>query len=598
MAQTLWSDSLQSVIDGPGLNKKEKPALLNQLAEIHRVSKNYAVAMARAQQSASIALQDKNFTEAVKAYAMQANIKTNTHDLSTLKRTSDSALLIAHQAGTPLAMAYGYYAQVLLYQALDNNENVVKYCQLGLKELEKVPDPYLAAKIYYRLYVVHAAWNNEDKVNIYARKAIDNALQTTDYNLVSNCYASLAVAYEYNYNASNNRAALDSSLFYLTKSAMLYRAYPGRVADNTYAITCINLASSYLKYFPETDKKARAQAIYYATTARTVLKNTANCQDVIASSLGILSEYAKREGNNAQVESYLREAYKVMKTAEAPANHTMLNVTQALASFYEQQGDYREALAFQKEVTAYNNKNFNQEAALNSQKLEIQYETEKKNSEMQMLKERESSRRIQNYLYACIALASFLGLLFMFRSYHFRLRYSLQREKQLELEKQDSALQIKLEKEEQARLKVEQQLMEAQQQQLKKEVMANMLQLEHKNKMLLNIKDRLTEGDPVNIQKILKEEIVLDNDFERAKREIQQVHPDFFNLLYNKSQKKLTLLDLKFCAYLYLKMDTRQISQLMHIEPKSVRMSRYRIKQKLGLDKEEDLNVFLQGLGS
>ena len=100
------------------------------------------------------------------------------------------------------------------------------------------------------------------------------------------------------------------------------------------------------------------------------------------------------------------------------------------------------------------------------------------------------------------------------------------------------------------------------------------------------------------MQKILREEMVLDNDFERAKTQIQQVHPDFFNLINDKAQKKLTVLDLKLCAYLYLKMDTRQIAQLMNIEAKSVRMSRYRIKQKLGLEKDDDLYIFLQGLAS
>jgi DNA-binding CsgD family transcriptional regulator len=79
--------------------------------------------------------------------------------------------------------------------------------------------------------------------------------------------------------------------------------------------------------------------------------------------------------------------------------------------------------------------------------------------------------------------------------------------------------------------------------------------------------------------------------------QIQQVHPDFFNLIGERAQRKLTLLDLKFCAYLYLKMDTRQIAQLMNVEAKSVRMTRYRIKQKLGLDKEDDLTSFLEGLG-
>jgi hypothetical protein len=585
------------VIDHGGLSDQKKPALLNQLVEILRVNKKYKAAEARARQSAGIALQHNNYTDATKAYTLLVDIKINTQQFATLKPVTDSALALAKQANDPVAMAYGYYSQVLLFKMLGSGEDVVRYCNHALKELEKADDPYITAKIYYRLYGVYSDWNNEARVNYYARKATENALRTKDYNLLSNCYMALSVAHEYNFNAAKGRPELDSTLFYLNRVEDLYRQHPGQVANFTYAIACINLASTYLKYYPETDGLAQAKGISYANAARQVLKGLADCQEVVASSLGILSEYAGRAGNETQAGNYLLEAYSVMKTQQPPYYHTMINVVQALSAFYEKKGDYRRAMDFQKEVTEYNKKNFNQEQVLNAQKLEIQYETEKKSNEMRILKEQEKSARLQNYLYGYTALAAVLALLFLFRAYHFKVRYAAQREKQLELERQESALQIKLQKEEQARLKAEQQLLEAQQQQLKKEVMANVLQLEHKNRTLLNIKDKLADGEKVNLEKIIKEEMVLDSNFEQAKLQIQQVHPDFFYLISERAQRKLTLLDLKLCAYLYLKMDTRQIAQLMHIETKSVRMSRYRIKQKLGLEKEDDLNNFLQGLG-
>lgn len=598
MAQQTFADSLQSAVANPGIQEKEKPALLNQLSEIYRVSKNYAGAMDIARQSAVIALREKNYLAATQAYTLLVNIKVNTQQYPDLKQTSDTAFSLAQQSNNPVAMAYAYYSRALLYKTLGKADDVVKFSQLGLTQLAKTTDHYIAAKIYYQLYAVNSGWNKEDKVDLYARAATDHALQARDYNLLSNCYTALSVAHEYRYNATKNSLERDSILFYLDKSETLYRQHPGSVAANTYAIACINIANAYLKYFPASDNTAKTQAIKYAGIARDVLKNASNSEEVAASSLGILSEYARQEGNEAQAETYLLEAYQGLKAAPNPYYYTLINVAQALSNLYEHQGNYKRALELQKEVLVYNNKNFNEQQALNTQKLEIQYETEKKNTEMQLLKEREKSRTRQNYLYAVIALASLTGLVFMFRAYHFRLRYSLQMEKQLELEKQDAELQMKLEKEEHARLKAEQLLLKTQQQQLKKEAMANVLQLEHKHQMLLSIKDKLTEGDSVNMQKILKEEMVIDNDFEQAKLQIQQIHPDFFNLLNDNAQKKLTLLDLKLCAYLYLKMDTRQIAQLMHIEAKSVRMSRYRIKQKLGLDKDDDLNSYLQKLGS
>ncbi|CAH0168887.1 MULTISPECIES: hypothetical protein [unclassified Pedobacter] len=592
-----YAAKAQSLLDSTALDnlsEKDKPALLTQLAERYRTNANYAAAIAKAQQSVSLAIKLKNFTEATKAYTMLANVYANMKQFALLKKTSDTTLAIGQKAQQPIALAYAYYAQALFYNAIDNNELVTKYCQMGLKMLEKKYDPYLTAKIYYQLYALNTRWDDVKNVNRYAQKAIESALKTTDYNLLSNCYIALSVAADYNFAATKRELQRDSIIYYLNKVQDLYKQYPQYIARKTYAMACINSADYYLKYFPDTDQAAKANAIRYASMANEVMKGVLNGEEVRASSLGILSEYAKRDKNMAMTEGYLQEAYSMMRDQQAPYYYTLINIVTALSSFYEQNGHYEKALEFQKKATAYNSKLFDQKQALNAQKLEVQYEAEKKNNEVKLLKQSEKYAQQQKYLYIGIAIASLLGLIFMFRSYHFRLRYSLQREKQLHLEKQDAELQMRLEKEEQARLKVEQLLLESQQQQLQKEVMANQLQLEHKKEMLFQIKEKLSANDQLNINKIWNEELLLDNDFEQAKFQIQQVHPEFFALLNQRAQQKLTSLDLKLCAYLHLKMDTKKIAQLMHIEAKSVRMSRYRVKQKLGLDKEEDLNLFLQ----
>jgi hypothetical protein len=592
-----YTAKAQSLLDSTALDnlsEKDKPALLTQLAERYRTNANYAAAIAKAQQSVSLAIKLKNFTEATKAYTMLANVYANMKQFALLKKTSDTTLAIGQKAQQPIALAYAYYAQALFYNAIDNNELVTKYCQMGLKMLEKKYDPYLTAKIYYQLYALNTRWDDVKNVNRYAQKAIESALKTTDYNLLSNCYIALSVAADYNFVATKRELQRDSIIYYLNKVQDLYKQYPQYIARKTYAMACINSADYYLKYFPDTDQAAKANAIRYASMANEVMKGVLNGEEVRASSLGILSEYAKRDKNTAMTEGYLQEAYSMMKDQQAPYYYTLINIVTALSSFYEQNGHYEKALEFQKKATAYNSKLFDQKQALNAQKLEVQYEAEKKNNEVKLLKQSEKYAQQQKYLYIGIAIASLLGLIFMFRSYHFRLRYSLQREKQLHLEKQDAELQMRLEKEEQARLKVEQLLLESQQQQLQKEVMANQLQLEHKKEMLFQIKEKLSANNQLNINKIWNEELLLDNDFEQAKFQIQQVHPEFFALLNQRAQQKLTSLDLKLCAYLHLKMDTKKIAQLMHIEAKSVRMSRYRVKQKLGLDKEEDLNLFLQ----
>jgi len=592
--------SAQTLLDSTALNKlsdKDKPELLTQLAERSRVNGDYKAAIRKAQQSAALALQFKNLTEATKAYSIQASIYATTKTFVLSKKAGDRALFIAQQSRRPIAMAYAYYAQALFYNAIDNSEQVTKYCRLALKLLEKTADPYLAGKTYYLLYTLNTHWDDVKNVNKYARAATENALKTNDYNLLSNCYIALSVAAGYNYASNRSDLSRDSIIYYLNKVQSLYQQYPKYVARKTYGIACINSADYYLRYFPDTDQAAKANAIRYAGMANEVMKGAINGEEIRASSLGILSEYAKRDKNFVMAEAYLQKAYSILETQKVPYFYTLINVTTALANFYEQRGNYQKALVFQKRVTDYNSKYFDEKRTLNAQKLEVQYEAEKRNNEVRLLKQREKYARQQKYLYIGIAIASVLGLIFMFRSYHFRLRYALQREKQLHLEKQDAELQMKFEKEEQARLKAEQLLLESQQQQLQKEVMASQLQLEHKKEMLFQLKEKLSDNQRPNINKIWNEELLLDNDFEEAKFQIQQVHTEFFSLLNQRAQQKLTPLDLKLCAYLHLKMDTKKIAHLMNIEAKSVRMSRYRIKQKLGLGKDEDLKLFLQDMG-
>lgn len=88
----------------------------------------------------------------------------------------------------------------------------------------------------------------------------------------------------------------------------------------------------------------------------------------------------------------------------------------------------------------------------------------------------------------------------------------------------------------------------------------------------------------------------MDNDLEKVKFHIQEIHPHYFKSLSEKAAQKLTSLDLKYCAYLYLGMDTKQIAALLNVEPKSARIA-YRLKQKFGLDSDIDLVNYLKEIG-
>lgn len=567
-----------------------------QQAETYRVNEDYTKAIVLAKKNIQSLLQQKKWLDAVKFLTILNNTYGNMDDFKHAIKYEDEAMKIALKSKDATAIAYAFLAKAYTQYSIGEPDEVVKNCNLALTQLGNTSENFLSAKIYMLLYAVHSAWNHVKETNLYAQKALENALLTTDYNLMSNCYFAVSVANDFNYYEDKSAANLKKIVAPLEAIIALQQQHKNKVSNKILALAYMNTANYYFKNFPVKDLNARKLAISNAEKVLETAQKIKFNHEVIASALGLMSEYALRDGNKVQAEKYLLNAYSIMQTQAKVYNYTMLNVLGALVNLYEENGNYKAAFKYQKEGTEYNQELFNQEQMKNTQKLEVQFDTEKKNNAIKLLEEKASSHRKQNYLFIGLVAVALVGSFFMFRSYNFRLKYSLEREGKLSIEKNEAELQTKFEKEEQERLKAEQLLLALQQQQLQKEIMANALQLEHKNEVLQNLKQKLNTNESINIQKIMREENLFDNDFEQATFRIKEINPNFFNSLHEKSQQKLSALDLKYCAYLHLNMDTKQIANLLNVEPKSVRMTKYRLKQKLNLTKDEELSEFLRKL--
>ena len=131
--------------------------------------------------------------------------------------------------------------------------------------------------------------------------------------------------------------------------------------------------------------------------------------------------------------------------------------------------------------------------------------------------------------------------------------------------------------------------------------MNSVLHLEKKNEILTELKKKLlsqNKDQPATIKdsifKTIDEGLTVDDDFEKFKNNFNTIYPEFFNRLQLKAKNALTPLDLKYCGYILMKVSNKDMASQMNVEPKSIRMARYRIKQKLELSKEEDLDMYIQ----
>ncbi len=96
---------------------------------------------------------------------------------------------------------------------------------------------------------------------------------------------------------------------------------------------------------------------------------------------------------------------------------------------------------------------------------------------------------------------------------------------------------------------------------------------------------RIKEGIDVNIRH--------DEDWKRFEKNFDIVYDEYLTRL-SDSYPELTLGDKKLCAYLKMGLSSKEIAPLMNLTFRSVEMTRYRLRKKLRLSRDQNLIDFLQ----
>jgi len=140
---------------------------------------------------------------------------------------------------------------------------------------------------------------------------------------------------------------------------------------------------------------------------------------------------------------------------------------------------------------------------------------------------------------------------------------------------------------------------------LNREIASHSMYKSQKNRLLSEIRDEIEEankkaGAPVKrilgrLNRKIEVNLSEQEDMLAFKIQFEKIHPNFFKRLTDDFPK-LTDHDLKYCAYIRLNMSTQDMSNLLYIEKKSVEMSKYRIKKKLGLTKDLRLSEYLRNI--
>jgi hypothetical protein len=124
---------------------------------------------------------------------------------------------------------------------------------------------------------------------------------------------------------------------------------------------------------------------------------------------------------------------------------------------------------------------------------------------------------------------------------------------------------------------------------------------EDKNRLLLSLKDKCfdaKENPSISKQKLNEMHRLMDAylslDDRTFEIQMDELHQVFFKNL-KKKFPDLSTNDLRLCAYLKIGLSSKEISDILNIQPSSIFISRSRLRKKLNLAADEDLYGFLSG---
>lgn len=114
---------------------------------------------------------------------------------------------------------------------------------------------------------------------------------------------------------------------------------------------------------------------------------------------------------------------------------------------------------------------------------------------------------------------------------------------------------------------------------------AKMLRSGEKQERIIECISRMREEIDSNIRH--------DDDWKKFEHNFDIVYDEYLTRLGN-TFPELTVSDKKLCAYLKMGLSSKEIAPLLNLTYRSVEMTRYRLRKKLNLTRDQNLIDFLQ----
>ncbi len=455
---------------------------------------------------------------------------------------------------------------------LNRYDEVIDYC-LQMEHLaDSVDDKSHLAFSYARHGRIKGEiMKDTEGLREYSFKAADLYYEINEKESLSALYSNIAISYYIDQQ-------FDSTMHYLNKGIVI-----GKELNQKRQLHILYSMSSELHY----KMKDYETALEYSKLALSISLGNERKDVVSFDNLLIGKIYIAKEQYDTAL-NYINIGIKIAKDIgkleQVAAGYSHLS------QIYKGKNDLKKSIEYLELASELKDTISKNSLSLSIAEREAEFQMQLKQQELQTLEKTVAQQRLfRNGIIIIGVLVIFILALFINR-YNVVMRFQkeeldrLRTIKQLE-EKEKMLLKDKL---------------------LQKEKMlaSNTMHIIQKNKILSDLKSEITNlpiaknGENLKkkvkkINRAIETNMTYEDDWQNFKFQFEQVHPHFFSKLQEQFSN-LGNNEIRFCAYIKMGHNTKEIAQLMGINASSVQKARYRLKKKMELEKSINLIDFIQ----
>jgi len=363
-------------------------------------------------------------------------------------------------------------------------------------------------------------------------------------------------------------AEYDSTLYYYHKALSEYKK---ENLKNGIATVYLNIGNIFLN-----KKTERDSAIFYLNKALMLANETD--KTLLSEIYSGLGKYY--QGNNNNIKSL--EAYKKVLSLSR-TNMDMGDEKDAhfdLYSIYNKIGNKDKALTHLEKYLDIKDSLDLENSKVTIANLESKFESEKKQLQIEKLKERQTADKHLRFLLL-------IGIAFLFVTLSLTVIVFILKRKKAKLRRE--------------LLNSEKESLEKDLQYKSRQLTSQALMMMQKNQMLGEMFGTLKNIECTNeeskktissVTKQLKRSIHSEEDWELFRHYFEEINPDFYPKILNINHK-ITPSELKLSALIKLNFSIKETASLLNISPDSVKTTRHVLRTKLGLATGENIHEFL-----